>query len=198
MLTDTSSPSALLSAVKMAGHVVFDTGPGHRSFDLQIIGLRRATTPDAFDDRVYVVYRDSVGTLTARSWAATTDPGLYWRRNPGKARGTAILKAGQYRSAWRIGLHKGEKPALVQDSPVTVWRDGNRDALVDIGLDSETGTFGINIHRAGVSSSVVDKWSAGCQVFASNAGFDDFMALCQKQVSSGAGSRFTYTLLEGV
>lgn len=197
MLLDTASPSDLLAAVRAAGHVVFDKGPGHRPFDLQIIGLRRDTGPDAFDDRIFVVYRDSVGTLTARSWAATTDPGHYWRRNPGKVRGTAILKAGQYRSAYRIGEHKG-KPALVQDSQVTVWRDANRDTMIDIGLDSETGNFGINIHRAGLSSSVVDKWSAGCQVFASNAGFEEFLALCQKQVSSGGGSRFTYTLLEGV
>jgi len=198
MLTDTASPAEVLSAIRVAGHVVFDTGPGHRPFDLQIVGLRRATTPDAFDDRIFVVYRDASGVLTVRSWAATTDPGVYWRRNPGKVRGTAILKAGQYRSAWRIGLHKGVHPALVQDSPVTVWRDSNRDALIDIGLDSETGTFGINIHRAGTSSSVVDKWSAGCQVFATNAGFEEFLALCRAQVSSGAGSRFTYTLLEGV
>ena len=35
--------------------------------------------------------------------------------------------------------------------------------------------YGINIHNAGASSTQVDKWSAGCQVFSHSADFEEFM-----------------------
>lgn len=205
MPTTYTDPEALLGAVRAAGHVVFDKGAGHTSWDLQIVGVRalgsdgKPLQDNAFNDRIYVVCRDDGGTLRLWSWPATTDPGTYWRQNPGRAEGTAILKAGQYRGAWALGLHKGEKPALVQSAPVTVWRDADRDAEIDIapGTSTQTGIFGINIHRAGTASTLVDKWSAGCQVFARDADFEAFLALCRKQAAKGKGwQKFTYTLLE--
>lgn len=204
-MTAYTDPAALLSAVRAAGHRVYDTGPGHTPYDLQIVGIRAMGSdgkplPDnAFNDRIYVACRDAGGVLRLWSWAATTDPGLYWRQNPGRVEGTAILKAGQHRGAWTLGLHKGERPALVQSAPVTVWRDADRQADLDIGpgIPEQTGSFGINIHRAGAGSTVVDKWSAGCQVFARDADFEEFLALCRKQAAKGAGwARFSYTLLE--
>lgn len=200
-----TDPQTLLNAVQAAGHVVFDKGAGHTAWDLQIVGVRalgadgKPLPDNAFNDRIYVVCRDDTGTLRLWSWAATTDPGLYWRQNPGRVEGTAILCAGQYRGAWVLGLHKGEKPALVQSLPVTVWRDADRAADIDTGagVPTQTGLFGINIHRAGTASRVVDKWSAGCQVFASDADYEAFLALCRKQAAKGKNwARFTYTLLE--
>lgn len=200
-----TDPQTLLNAVQAAGHVVFDRGAGHTPWDLQIVGVRalgadgKPLPDNAFNDRIYVVCRDDTGTLRLWSWAATTDPGLYWRQNPGRVEGTAILCAGQYRGAWVLGLHKGEKPALVQSLPVTVWRDADRAADLDTGagVPTQTGLFGINIHRAGTASRVVDKWSAGCQVFASDADYEAFLALCRKQAAKGKNwARFTYTLLE--
>jgi hypothetical protein len=41
----------------------------------------------------------------------------------------------------------------------------------------------------------VDKWSAGCQVFANAANFAQFMAMCQKHKSL-YGNHFTYTLID--
>jgi hypothetical protein len=61
----------------------------------------------------------------------------------------------------------------------------------------QTGLFGINIHRAskwGVSK-LIDRWSAGCQVIASNEDFDDFMVIVEKS-SKIWGNSFTYTLIE--
>lgn len=40
------------------------------------------------------------------------------------------------------------------------------------------------------------KWSAGCQVFANDADFEEFMSLCNKQNNAGLGDVFTYTLLK--
>ena len=55
--------------------------------------------------------------------------------------------------------------------------------------------FGINIHKAGDSSVVVDGWSAGCQVLARSFDFNELMNLVTLATSIW-GDRFTYTLLE--
>lgn len=187
-------PTHILSLVAAAGYTAFDQS---KPYNLQIVGFRTGwTCTNRFDDLIAVVYRDDAGVLRCDAWTATTDPGRYWIEN-GRADGTAILKPGQYRGAWELGLHKGEKPALVQVKPVTVYRDANKDATLDKAKE-DTGLFGINIHRAGAASTVVDKWSAGCQVFAFDADFEEFLALCRKQAAKGKGwERFTYTLLEG-
>jgi hypothetical protein len=58
----------------------------------------------------------------------------------------------------------------------------------------DTGFFGINIHKAGRASVQVDKWSAGCQVFAKSADFAEFMDLTE-EAEKRYGNSFTYTLL---
>ena len=60
----------------------------------------------------------------------------------------------------------------------------------------DTGMFGINIHKAGIASTIVDGWSAGCQVLAKTDEYEIFMDLCRKQKLAGYGDKFTYTLLE--
>lgn len=59
----------------------------------------------------------------------------------------------------------------------------------------EEGMFGINIHKAGDSSVVVDGWSAGCQVLARSFDFNELMNLVTLATPIW-GDRFTYTLLE--
>lgn len=188
------TPEYVLATIKARSHVVFDQS---KPYNLQIVGFRRShLASNRFDDLICVVYRDEAGVLQCPFWPATTDPGRYWLDN-GRRDGTAFLKAGQYRGCWALGLHKGEKPALVQVKPVTVYRDANKDDMLDKGKE-DTGLFGINIHRAGSASTVVDKWSAGCQVFANDADFEAFLELCKRQERQGKGwDRFTYTLVEG-
>jgi len=58
----------------------------------------------------------------------------------------------------------------------------------------------LNIHKASsreAGSESVDRWSAGCQVFAKpgSDGFEAFMALCNKSAEM-YGPKFTYTLIE--
>jgi len=111
--------------------------------------------------------------------------------------GTAVLKPGQYRGSHKIGKHKGY-PALQQVGNLTVYRDGNRDDVVDSDSSNEqTGVFGINIHRASSSneSHFVGRWSAGCQVLADPLHFGFLMSLC-RQSAKRHGPVFTYTLLE--
>jgi len=185
-------PRALLDWVKSKGYVTFET----KSWDLNIIGVRRsAGTPDRFDDAIFAVYKDDGGNLRMKKWTVTTDPGLYWMLNPMNVSGTACMVPGQYRGAWQIGDHRG-KPALVQVRPIKMYRDRNRNEIYD--FDPSTiseGLSGINLHRAGASSTRVDKWSAGCQVWAKESEFEEFIELCRKQVNVNGYRTFTYTLL---
>ncbi len=61
------------------------------------------------------------------------------------------------------------------------------------------GVFGINIHRAtaleGKTSTYVNKWSAGCQVIASNDDWMEFLGICQ-EAREHWGNSFSYTLIE--
>ena len=62
-------------------------------------------------------------------------------------------------------------------------------------IETDTGMFGINIHKAGTVSSFVENWSEGCQVFKKSADFEEFMAICRK-AKAIHGNSFTYTLIE--
>ena len=133
-------------------------------------------------------------------WSITTDPGKYWLENPTNPKGTAVLVPGQYRSTWKIGKHQGKYEALVQRKPVKVYRDNNKDDVIDyknISTSIDEGYFGINIHRSNpyTESYVINKWSAGCQVFKAVEDYNEFMELCNKS-SEIYGNGFTYTLID--
>ena len=166
--------------------------------ELNLIGVRRKDgVVNSFDDAMLVIHRSN-GGHSIRKFEITTDPGKFWLENPENKNGTAILIPGQYLATWKIGLHRGQYEALVQTRPVRVWRDSNRDAVLDYNAQvSETGIFGINVHRSNPkdASVQVDKWSAGCQVFARAADFDTFMDLCRRSVDK-TGPFFSYTLLD--
>ena len=135
------------------------------------------------------------------SFKCTTDPGTHWVENVMRKEGVAVLKPGQYRGAYQIDKHRGNYDALCQrGSEVTVYRDNNKDEFYDLSDDNtQTGYFGINIHRAtaraGKTSTQVDKWSAGCQVIASNDDWKTFIDICYK-AKDVWGNNFTYTLIE--
>jgi hypothetical protein len=191
-IEDIKTPEALLAWVKSKGYATFET----KSWDLNIVGVRKSNgTPNKFDDKIFVVAKNDSGALQLWGWTATTDPGLYWMQNAMNKLGTAALVPGQYRGSWQIGNHH-DKPGLVQIKPVKTYRDGNRDGKLDLVESSiSEGLYGINLHRAGAHSTSVDKWSAGCQVWANDADYEQFMALCQKQVAVNGYKTFTYTLL---
>lgn len=175
-------------------YVYFNKG----KYNLNIIGVRRADTKvtNQFDDYIVVEYIDMYGIKTREVFAATTDPGLSSITNPISSKGCAILAPGQYRSCWKLGYHKGKYEAIVQYKPVKVYRDNNKDKVYD--FDSKTieeGIFGINIHKAGDNSTIVNGWSAGCQVLARRKDFDKLMKLAHYQISQGHGKLFTYTLI---
>ena len=171
----------------------FLEGNGFKS--LNIIGIRsNSKISNSFDDWLYLVYENQEGTTEIHEFPITTDPGAYWLKNPLNVQGTAILVPGQYLDTYTIGLHQGKYEALKQHKKVKVWRDDNRDLIIDQTGQIHEGIFGINIHRsnAKTASTIVEKWSAGCQVFKRVHDFNFFMDICKQ---SGL-SYFNYTLLD--
>jgi len=167
-----------------------------KGYDLNLVGIRTSDdNSNSFNDWFTVSYIEGEN-LNYFAFPCTTDPGTYWRENPMNKLGTAILVPGQYRSMWQIGKHQGKYKALVQIAPVTVWRDNDKDDVLEQGT-TDAGLHGINMHRANIkrTSTQVDKWSAGCQVISNPHHFDFIIALCT-QASVQWGDKFSYTLLE--
>ena len=172
-------------------------------YNLNIIGVRSKKSvrqENKFDDAIIVCWgvdSERTGIPNKLIFAATTDPGIKSLKAPMNYKGTAILVPGQYRGSHTIGFHQGKYEALVQCAPVKVYRDADKDNILDMDKRTiDTGIFGINIHKAGIASVIVDGWSAGCQVLAIEKDYAIFMDLCRKQKLAGYGDKFTYTLLE--
>ena len=187
--------------VERLGYKYFD---GH-NYDVNIVGVRNSDTngevTNKFDDIITISFKDENGEWQYHEYECTTDPGDDWMENPWvEEKGCAVLKPGQYRGSHKLRLHGGKYLALGQKKPVTVYRDNNRNDKYEFDESScDTGVFGINIHRAtkyaGKTSTNVDKWSAGCQVIASNDDWHEFLDICQT-AREVWGNSFSYTLLE--
>ena len=185
------------AAVKNKKYAWFDS---NKDYDVNIVGVRNSSTGNAvtnrFDDVLTVSYKVN-GAWQYHVWNCTTDPGItHTTQRLLTPKGVARLVPGQYRGAYQIGLHQGKYEALVQRGPVQVFRDANKDMKFDTPLIDE-GLFGINIHRSSPTgvSTLVDGWSAGCQVFASIGDFRRFMQL-MKKAEAIFGNKFSYTLIE--
>jgi hypothetical protein len=192
MLTTTTVIDRLKKEFEKNDYAFFEG----EEFDLNFFGLRSAAQGNVFNDLIGCAYK-SGGTWQLRLWRATTDPGRYYLQNPMNSGGAAIVKPGQYRGVWQLGLHCSSYQALVQTgNEITVWRDVNQDALLDFDESKvSTGYFGINHHKAGTHSEQVDKWSAGCQVHGDLAGFEEAMWLARTQLLfHPTWTKFTYTL----
>tara|TARA_Y100000034_G_C6842907_1_gene381505 strand:- start:508 stop:1131 length:624 start_codon:yes stop_codon:yes gene_type:complete len=182
----------------LEGEKDYEFFDGSLPHNVNIIGIRNmAGRVNKFDDILLAIYRDTHKRWLADSYQITTDPGLYWLKKPMNVNGTAILCPGQYRGAYQIDKHRGKYDALCQlGAPISVWRDGNLDGTHDMSDTTiATGYFGVNLHKAGRSSTQVDKWSAGCQVFKNDGDFKEFMTTIRAS-EKRFGNSFTYTLIE--
>ena len=175
----------------------------NKGYDVNIIGVRNSKTKgrvtNAFDDTLTISYKID-GEWQYHEFNCTTDPGSHWVENLLNEKGVAILKPNQYRGSHKLDFHQGRYLALRQKSDVTVYRDNDRDNNYDLNESkTDTGVFGINIHRAtgrsGGKSIRVDKWSAGCQVIADNDDWHTFLGICQS-AREIHGNSFSYTLIE--
>ena len=198
------------TAVKSKGYKWFEGGNYNRvkarichEYDVNIVGVRNMDTgnevTNKFDDCITVSYKDTRGDWQFHCFPCTTDPGKHWVENLLNPNGVAILKEGQYRGSHKIRKHQGKYDALCQKGPVKVYRDRDMNDEYDLLEENvHEGIYGINIHRAtsrsGGTSTQVDKWSAGCQVIASNDDWNKFMEIMYAAKSTW-GNSFTYTLI---
>jgi hypothetical protein len=186
-------------AVKSKGYVWFEDAT-NKGFDVNIVGVRNNNpsvadkVTNVFDDWLTISYKEG-GVWKFHSWSATTDPGTKAVINFSNPKGVARLVPNQYRRTYKIDKHQGKYDALCQRlNNVTVFRDGNKNMVFEENV-TQTGMFGINIHKSGKDSTWVENWSEGCQVFKRVVDFDAFMAVCRKAAKIH-GNSFTYTLIE--
>lgn len=120
---------------------------GRRGYYRDSMGEVGVNDRGIFDDAIVLLAADTFQTFNGN-----TDPAVF-------RRGIATLHPGVWR--YRQGIHGLSKPkdrqypALVQAAPVTVSRDADAGQT----RVTETGYFGINIHRAGNFETL----SEGCQ-----------------------------------
>lgn len=180
-------------AVKAKGYKYFENG----DLNVNIIGIRNSTpgnkVTNLFDDWLTISYKIN-GIWQFFIWNATTDPGKAPMVTGNKIGGIARVVPGQYPGSHMIRLHQGKYEALGQKANIKVYRDNDRDMEYDVDVTTE-GIYGINIHKAGLDSTWVERWSEGCQVFKRVKDFDEFMRICKK-ASKVHGNSFTYTLIE--
>lgn len=184
----------LKEVMKSKGYAFFTNG----DYNLNIIGVRSPNrTANKFDDWICLCYKVNSVWIT-RIYKITTDAGTYWLKNPMDKRGTAILVPNQYRGVYSIDKHLGKYDALCQrNGKVKTYRDNDKDIILEMDEGTITeGFYGINIHRSNPykESFLVEKFSAGCQVFANPNDFKQFMDICYKSRDIW-GNKFTYTLL---
>lgn len=161
--------------------------------ELNIIGIRNTSkgnlVTNHFDDWITTTYRLN-NVWYSFQWDATTDPGKKSMLNFRNPNGVARLIPGQYIHCWELGKHKNQYEALRQIGNVKVTRDNDKDLIYD-GKQEFEGIYGINIHKSGQNSIIVEDWSEGCQVFKRSADFDSFMDI----VRNNGAEKFTYTLI---
>lgn len=131
---------------------------GRRGYYRDLMGYVGRNDNGIYDDAIFIVSPDLF-----RPFNANTDPSRVYKR-------VATLRPGRY--LYQIGIHGLSKPkdrqyrALVQATPVTVDRFEG---------PTETGFFGINIHRGGVNTTS----SEGCQTIYPTQ-WEEFMNLVQQ------------------
>lgn len=195
--------NALAHELTLRGYRVFDDAT--HPLNLNLVALRRTNgTPNAFDDLLACFWPLADGSFDGLAWKCTTDPGTHWLRNPMNPGGTAAIAEGQYRGAYTIGTHGWSNPnfrhkALVQVGPLKIYRDNNRDDVMDYDPRTvhTTHPVGLNIHRASAWGEAVqvDQWSAGCIVLPRAADLAQLLALADESAEYW-GNTFTFTLLE--
>jgi len=187
----------VVAALERKGYRV-DRGPGELNV-VYVEGMNLDRTPNndetnKWNDLRLLIEFDGGQPKIVGKWAATTEPGRYWTKNPLSPLGAARIGFGQYAS-WQVGMHHADKPsgheALVQTGGlVTVCRDLNKDCL-RAGDRLRTGHFGINQHW-GYDLPEVDRASAGCLVGQSKHGHREFMGLVKSDPRYKANHKYVF------
>jgi hypothetical protein len=130
-----------------------------------------------------------------KMYEITTISGIPYLLKPLNKAGAAVLMPGAWK--YKRGRHKDQQ-AFVQAEYVSVYRDNDKDLIAEVTNLVQKGFFGINIHRRrfGLLSDLVNKWSAGCQVFRFGNEFQEIIYLADAFAVLQEQKEFTYYLLD--
>lgn len=198
---------------------------GYKFFDhsVNLIGERTTDTfTNEFTDMLHVCYFDhdtqqqKILTIPFTTKAGTfgkdsvTDPVLTTGFNIvtkklETLRGTGSIVEGQYEKVWRFIDNYTtwlSYPFMMQEGPFNVYRDGNKDLIMDRNVPIHRGVFGINLHRmsaVGQSTGILsakgsNPWSVACQG-APEAELKKLLPILRAD-SKLFGNMYTYTLLQ--
>jgi hypothetical protein len=149
-----------------------------------------------FDDSLFVFWKKENGNWEIIDYPITSTPGFIPQTEI-LPENVAILALGQYIEQCKLGIFKGdEKYKCLKFEESTVYRN-NKTTSYNYKAKTETGKFGIYIHRATDigSSENVFNYSEGSQVFKSVVQYKQFINLCEKQINVANKETFTYTLV---
>lgn len=154
----------------------------NRNYNVNIWFIRNSDiTVDAFNDICFLFYKEfKTNKWVGKLYKVSTNPGLYYLNNPLNKQGTAIVVPGQYIKTHKIDLHKrgtsSEHEAFChRKGVVLVYRDNNKDSILDIGGDIYRNGAGLNSHRPtnySQKTGKVNRSSAGCLIHATREQFD--------------------------
>jgi len=193
------SLQTLFNIAKKKGYSIF-TSKGMYNYNLNIWGIRSFDKDtEKYNDLCCIFYESKDGKWSIDYFVITTDPSNILLTKPMNEKGCAILKEGFYKDLWIYGFHKGRRDhkALVQYSPCIVYRDNDKDIVIDSNLPTERGMFGINMHHGSILSSTnrIGLHSAGCQVHESIDSYkNNFIPLIENCVREG-NKVFSYALI---
>lgn len=164
---------------------------------LNIVAVRNVgeEVSNTFDDDLFVFVKNEKQEWELYEYKITTVPGLL----PGTENlpeNVAIMRLGQYVEQLSLGLWKDDvNHKCLKFETSAVQRNSNIKKY-DYESPTEIGNFPMAIHRSSPTSSAeyVFNYSEGTQVFKSVTEFDQFIRLCEKQVTDGGKDLFTYTL----
>jgi hypothetical protein len=164
-------------------------------------GTLNKDDPNQFNDRRMVIEIANQIPEIKGNWEATTEPGTHYTIKPMDNLGAARIAFRQYK-AWQVSPHCGASScheALVQVSPISVYRDKNKD-FIRSGDKLYTGLFGINQHWGfDYPRNDISLASAGCLVGRTTAGHKEFMAIIKqdKRYQLNNSYRFLTTIIPG-
>lgn len=174
------------------------------AFNTNLIGIRMNKQElDKFSDLFLLIYMDHLNNWHVEKAIGTTVPGDYYHKNYSNPDGLGIIVPGQYRGAFKSGLHKG-RPALIQNTTFKVFRDTNKDGKIDkVNIQDAPPWMRFDFHDAHsemfpykIFLENVGKFSEGCQVLANRVKYKMFLDIIEYSMKVWNSSTVTYTLLE--
>ena len=191
--------------VEDKGFVFFDKG----DYNLNFMWYRNDLIADNhFSDDLYVAYKAN-GIEQVLNVKCTTIPGLrgslYNPITVAGITGTAIIKEGQYRSAWKFidsYTQFSTYPFFQQIKTIDYYRDGNKDNIIDEVNEQDNRLFGTHWHRMSnvgdkrmIESFEINNWSLGC-MGSPIVEWDKVIELTRTAIKHGQGNIFTGTIIK--